>query len=128
MPVDELSKFEKELRTMPTWKQAIPIIVEYLRSLNTPKSRIFGQYNSKKGTKRNQYVPKCSYPSLSGLGGGAIVMLLKKYTPDICIVNGSIGIVKEIFYKTKDGPWNRNNLPAHVLIDFPAIKIPRNNK
>eukprot|EP00957_Ditylum_brightwellii_P095361 7264112-Ditylum_brightwellii.AAC.1 len=46
MPADYLSKFEKVLHIMPTWKQAIPIIVEYLRLLNTPIARIFGQYNS----------------------------------------------------------------------------------
>eukprot|EP00957_Ditylum_brightwellii_P129173 9852385-Ditylum_brightwellii.AAC.1 len=71
MPDDELYTFEKELHIMPTWKQAIPIIVEYLRSLSTPIARIFGQYNSKKGTKRNHCVSECSCPSLSGLGVGA---------------------------------------------------------
>ena len=128
MPDDELRTFEKALHIMPTWKQAIPIVVEYLRSLNTPIARIFAQYSSKKGTKRNHCVSECSYPSLSGLGVGASVMLLKNYIPDVFIVNGSIGIVKKIVYKSKEGPRNRNNLPAYVLVDFPATKIPRNDK
>eukprot|EP00957_Ditylum_brightwellii_P019453 1467620-Ditylum_brightwellii.AAC.1 len=104
MPDDELRAFEKVLHIMPTWKQALPIIVEYLRSLSTPIVRIFGQYNSKKGTKRNYCVSECSYPSLSDLGVGAAVMLLKKYIPDICIVNGSIGTVKKFVYRSKEGP------------------------
>eukprot|EP00957_Ditylum_brightwellii_P115693 8824546-Ditylum_brightwellii.AAC.1 len=77
MPVDDFSKFENALHIMPTWKQVILITVEYIRSMNTPIAIIFGQYNSKKGTKRNHCVAKCSYSSLSGVGVGAVVMLLK---------------------------------------------------
>eukprot|EP00957_Ditylum_brightwellii_P061683 4680747-Ditylum_brightwellii.AAC.1 len=102
MPDDELRTFEKALHIIPTWKQAIPIIVEYLRSLSTLIARIFGQYNSKKGTKRNHCVSECSYHSLSGLGVGAAVMLFKNCIPDICIVNGSISTVKKIVYKSKE--------------------------
>eukprot|EP00957_Ditylum_brightwellii_P170828 13002228-Ditylum_brightwellii.AAC.1 len=128
MPDDELCTFEKVLHIMLTWKQAIPIIVEYLRFLSTPIARMFGQYNSKQGTKRNHCVSECSYPSFSGLGVGAAVMILKNYIPDICIINCSIGTVKKIVYTPKEGPQNRNNLPAYVLIDFPTTKIPRNDK
>eukprot|EP00957_Ditylum_brightwellii_P024870 1880583-Ditylum_brightwellii.AAC.1 len=113
MPDDELHTFEKALHIMPTWKQAIPITVEYLRLLSTAIARIIGQYDSKKGTTRDHCVSECSYPSLSGLGVGATVMLTKNYIPDACIVNGSIGTVKKIVYKSKEGPWNRNNLPAY---------------
>eukprot|EP00957_Ditylum_brightwellii_P209931 15364363-Ditylum_brightwellii.AAC.1 len=107
MPADKFSKFDKVLHVMPTWKQAISIIVEYLRSLNAPIARIFRQYNSKKGTKRNCCVSECFFPSFSGLGVGAIVMPLKKCIPELSIVSASIGIVKKIVYKRKDGPQNR---------------------
>eukprot|EP00957_Ditylum_brightwellii_P094788 7218071-Ditylum_brightwellii.AAC.1 len=56
MPADELRTFEKVLHIMPTWKQAIPILVEYLRLLSTPLARNFVKYNSKKGMKRNHCV------------------------------------------------------------------------
>eukprot|EP00957_Ditylum_brightwellii_P025522 1929427-Ditylum_brightwellii.AAC.1 len=101
IPDDKSHTFEKALHIMPTWKHAIPIIVEYLRLLSTPITRILGQHNSKKGMQRNHCVSECSYPSLSGLGVGAAVMLLKNDILDICIVNSSIGIVKKIVYKSK---------------------------
>eukprot|EP00957_Ditylum_brightwellii_P019920 1502972-Ditylum_brightwellii.AAC.1 len=41
-----VSKFEEALHIMPTWKQGIPIAVEYLMSLSTPIARIFEQYSS----------------------------------------------------------------------------------
>ena len=39
-------------------------------------------------------------------------------------MNGSIGIVKEIVYENKEGPANRNNLPAYVFVEFSECEIP----
>eukprot|EP00957_Ditylum_brightwellii_P080561 6127929-Ditylum_brightwellii.AAC.1 len=86
MPDDELHTFEKVLHIMPTRIQAIPIIVEYLKLLSTLIARILEQCNSEKGMERNCCVSECSYPSLSGLGVRAAVMLLKNYIPDIYII------------------------------------------
>eukprot|EP00957_Ditylum_brightwellii_P039473 2986114-Ditylum_brightwellii.AAC.1 len=60
MTADGVSRFEKVFHIIPTWKQAIPVIVEYLTPLNTPIATIFRQNNSKKGTKRNHCVSECS--------------------------------------------------------------------
>eukprot|EP00957_Ditylum_brightwellii_P113450 8649764-Ditylum_brightwellii.AAC.1 len=45
----------------------------------------------KHGPGENYCVKECSDPALSGLGVGAVVMLLKNYMPELSIVNGSIG-------------------------------------
>eukprot|EP00957_Ditylum_brightwellii_P168862 12852957-Ditylum_brightwellii.AAC.1 len=51
-----------------------------------------------KVTGKNHCVKVRSYPINSGIGVGAVVMLLKNYVAELGIVNGCIDTVKNIVY------------------------------
>jgi len=45
---------------------------------------------------------------------------------DYKIVNGAIGIVRDIVYKEFDGPHHpMGELPAYIVVEFPHSCIPR---
>ena len=49
---------------------------------------------------------------------GAIVMLLRNFIVEYKLMNVSIGIMKEIVYENKEGPADRDSLPAYVIVEF----------
>lgn len=128
MSHDEQRNFVNALHIMPTWKQAIPITVEYLSKLNTPIAKIITKYSTKMTTGSNHAIKECSYPRISGLGVGAIVMLLKNYIAELGLMNGAVGTVQAIVYKNKEGPREKGALPAYVVVDFPSCTIPNEKK
>ena len=125
MPLKEQQSFDHALHIVSTWKQAIPITGEYLRSLNTSITKIVAQYSAKQRIGKIYCVKECWYPALSWLGVGVVMLLLKKYIPALCIVNGSIGITKNV-YKSKEIPqietlflhikWLTFHLPTFQVI------------
>ena len=50
-------------------------------------------------------------------------MLLINFIVELKIMNGSIGEVKEIVYKTSDGLADVNALPSCLIIKFPNSKL-----
>ena len=64
----------------------------------------------------NHCVKECNFPKLTAFSVGCKVMLLKNSPSEYKLVNGSIGIVKEIIYKHKDGP-------RHIPYELPACVI-----
>ena len=113
---------------MPTWKQTVPITVQYLKELNVPIAKVVAKFSTKKANAKNHFVKECSYPIISGIGVGAVVILLKNYVAELGIVNGCIGTVKEVVYRNRDGPRQPGSLPAYIIIDFPSIDIPEEKK
>eukprot|EP00957_Ditylum_brightwellii_P103398 7878987-Ditylum_brightwellii.AAC.1 len=75
---------------MPTWKQTVPITVQYLKELNAPIAKVVAKFSTKKVTGKNHCVKECSYSIISGIGVGAVVMLLKNYVAELGIMNGCI--------------------------------------
>ena len=57
-----------------------------------------------------------------------MVMLLRNFVVEHHIMNGSIGIVREIVYKEANGPANSSQLPAYVVVDFPNSTVPEAEK
>ena len=49
---------------------------------------------------------------------GAIMMLMRNFVVEYKLMNGSIGIVKEIVYENKEGTADKDSLPAYVIIEF----------
>eukprot|EP00957_Ditylum_brightwellii_P125967 9603724-Ditylum_brightwellii.AAC.1 len=113
---------------MPTWKQTVPITVQYLKQFNVPIAKVVAKLSTKKVTGKNHCFKECSYPILSGIDVGAVVMLLKKYVAELAIVNGCVGTVNKVVYRNRDGPRESAALPAYIIINFPPIDIPEEKK
>ena len=76
---NEIQSFNNPLNTMHTCKQIIPITFDYLGSLKTPIDKVAINYSTTKITEKNPCMKECSYLSLSGLGIGSLLMLMKNY-------------------------------------------------
>ena len=55
-------------------------------------------------------------------------MLLHNFIVEYKIINGSIGVVRDIVYKDHSGPNNEEALPEYVIVDFPESTIPEEEK
>ena len=55
-------------------------------------------------------------------------MLLKNCAVEEYLMNGSIGVVKEIVYENSIGPTSSINLPAYIIVDFPKCTVPEVRK
>ena len=71
---------------------------------------------------------ECSLPARQALCIGAKVMLLHNFIVEYKIINGSIGVVRDIVYKDHSGPNNEEALPEYVIVDFPESTIPEEEK
>eukprot|EP00957_Ditylum_brightwellii_P051556 3909763-Ditylum_brightwellii.AAC.1 len=96
---------------MPTWKHTVPITIQNLKELNVPIAKVVVKFSTKKVTGKNHCVEECSYPIISDIGVGAVVMLLKNYVAALGIVNGYIGTVKKVVYRNRDGRREPGSLP-----------------
>ena len=67
----------------------------------------------------NHCLKECNFPKLTVLNVGCKVMLLINELKEYKLINGSIGIVKEILFEHKDGPKHiPYKLPACVIVEF----------
>ena len=58
---------------------------------------------------------------------GASVMLLRNFIVELNLMNGAVGVVKDIVYKDEDGP-RKCHIPAYVVVDFPKCTILSENR
>ena len=124
LPPAEMEEFMKEaLYIMPTWKATVPIIKECLLDLKTDVCRIDADL---KPGNRSHIRDDISLPLLNALAEKAKVMLLVNYVVESGMFNGGVGTVIEIVYAEPDGPRNRANKPAYVVVDFPLSTVPAN--
>ena len=52
-------------------------------------------------------------------------MLLRNFVVEYKLMNGCVGVVKQIVYKTNNGLANEDDFPAYVIVDFPSCTIPQ---
>ena len=67
-----------------------------------------------------------SYPSVSALCIGAIVMLLKNFVVEENLMNGSMGTIIDIVYDDARGIKLIGALPLYVVVDFPESTLSLN--
>eukprot|EP00957_Ditylum_brightwellii_P085322 6489827-Ditylum_brightwellii.AAC.1 len=85
---EEKDKFKEALHIVPTWKQTVPITVQYLKQLRVPFAKVIAKLSTKKVTGNNYCIKEYSYPILSSIDVEYVVMLLKNYVAELAIVNG----------------------------------------
>ena len=83
---------------------------KYLTRLQKPVDKLKGNYSSCRDGDINHCVKESSLSVRQALCMGAKVMLLTNFIVELKVMNGSIGEVKKIMYKTSDGPANNNTL------------------
>ena len=131
---DEKERFKKEsLHLVPTWKAASRITFDYLQNdLNAPIAKFTADYSSIRSDGKNCCVKEVSYPNQSALCKDAKVMLLKNFLVEAGLMNGAVGTVYDICYKTELGPYAQgegvDNKIQYVIVDFPDSTIPESDK
>ena len=72
--------FERDsIYVMPTWDMIRSVALEYLKSLDGLYTVIKPVYSSYSRSKRNHYINEVSYPAISAICVGAVVMLFEKF-------------------------------------------------
>ena len=116
----EKSIFDEAIGLVTQWKHNIDPTIDYLKMLGTLVLKIISQCTTfllNKGG--NHCIKECNFIKLIALNVGCKVMLLKNSPFKYKRVNGSIGIVKEIIFKDRNGSRHiPYELPVCVIIEF----------
>ena len=99
------------------------IALKYLQTFPSPYAIIKPYYDSSSRSNKNHCISELSYPELSALCVGSIVMLLKKYIVEEKLMNRSIGTVTEIVYDDPRGPNIQGSLPLYIVVNFPESTL-----
>ena len=115
------------IHLVPRWNMSHTIVYEYLSSFNTPLAKVRAKLTCPRNNGINHCVKESSMPILNAFCIDCHVMLVRNFiVDDYKIMNGAIGIVKDIVYKESDGPHHTDGeLPASVIVDFPQTCIPQ---
>ena len=129
-PEERADFVENALFVMPTWQRSVPITRQYLIDLGQPVARVDNVYEHPPN-RRNHAVDEINLPARTALAVNAKVMLLCNFIMELKLMNGSVGVVKEIVYRSPEGPRGPNGPkthPAYVIVDFPDFVIPEEQK
>ena len=81
--------------------------------------------NTCKSDEKNCCIRECNFPLRSLLCVGAKVMLLVNYIVEYKLLNGSVGVVKELCFSNPEGDKKgREDSMMYVVVDFPESTIP----
>ena len=112
--------FNEAIHLITQWKHSIDPTIKYLNMLRTPVAKNIPQYSTFTSSKgANHCLKESNFPKLTALNVGCKVMLLINELKEYKVINGSIGIVREIILEHKDGPRHiPYELPAYVIVGF----------
>ena len=128
MTPDDKATFKGALHLVPIWDQAHKIVFDYLQNnLTAPVAKFNATFTSCRSDGKNCCLKESSLPTRSALCVGAKVMLLTNYVVEQKIMNGSVGTIKKLCYKTKEGP-NGDCEGAYAIVEFPYSNIPEDDK
>jgi hypothetical protein len=130
MSPDDRKTFERDaLHLVPTWKQANAINIKYLQEeLDTPIARYLAQLSTSRGDGKNCCISESNFPLRLLLCTGAKVMLLYNFIVEYKLMNGSVGIVRDMCFKFPQGDQNSDDGTKYVVVEFPDSTIPENKK
>ena len=96
--------FNEAIHLVTQWKHSIDPTIKYLNMLRTPVAKIIPQYSTFMTSKgANNCLKESNFPKLTALNVGCKVMLLINEITEYKLINGFIGIVREIIFEHKDG-------------------------
>ena len=99
------------------------VTLKYLKTFPGPYAIIKPNYDSCSRSNKNHCISELSYPALSALCIGSVVMLLKHYIVEEKLMNGFIDTVIDIIYDDPRGPNIQGSLPLYVIVDFPESTL-----
>ena len=100
----ERSTFKNAIHLVPTWQQTHAIVFKYLmEEFRAPIVKVISMYGTIRISGKNHCVKDSSYPKRSAFFVGAVVMLLKNFHVEWKIMNGAIGIIRDIVFENSNG-------------------------
>lgn len=114
----EKKKFDNALNLVTQWKEAHSIVFDYLQNtLTEPIAKMIADLQTTKSNGKNCLVKESSYPLKNAMCVNSIVMLLTNELVEMGLLNGSIGIVKDICYQTNDS-MGQKKADFYVVVEF----------
>ena len=112
--------FNEDIHLVTQWKYIIDPNIKYLNMLRIPVVKNIPQYSTFITSKgANHCLKEFNFPKITALNVGCKFMLLINEIKEYKLVNGSIGIVKEMIFEHRDGlrhiPYE---LAVCVIIDL----------
>lgn len=114
------------MHLVPTWKGANAINLEYIKNnLNAPIARYEAQMNTCKSIGKKRCISECNFPLCSILCVGAKVMLLENFIVEFKLMNGSVGVIRDLCFSNPEGTPDDK---MYVVVDFPDSTVPEEQK
>ena len=100
MSPEKSAEFKDALHICPTWKVANKICYEYLdHDLNEPIAIVRADLGGSNARSQNCCADGSCLPVVTPICKGAMVMLLMNRVVEENLMNGSVGVVRDICYK-----------------------------
>ena len=128
LPAEEKVQFQRDaIHLVPRWKLANEIVYNYINDhpSEKPVALIKAQYQTGRDNGVNCMLKECGFKGTEVLCIGAKVMILHNFCVEHKIMNGSIGTVIDIRFRSKEGPSDDNG-GAYCIVDIPLSTIPAN--
>jgi hypothetical protein len=86
------------------------------------------QLSTSRGDGKNCCISESNFPLRLLLCIGAKVMLLYNFIVEYKLMNGSVGIVRDMCFKFPQGDQNSDDETKYVVVEFPDSSIPEDKK
>ena len=117
---EDREEFKDALQLVPTWTIAHQVNVDCIKNdLHEPIARLQAELKSMKSNGKNCCVSESNLPLRNLLCVRTIVILLRNFVVEENVMNGSVGIVRELCFKNPEGDANPD--PS----DYTVEELPR---
>ena len=123
LPPAERDKFRGALHLVPTWKQGDGILFNYLQNeMTEPLAFMFAHFQTIKQNQKNCLTRESRFPKKQAMCVGSLVMLLHNFHVSAGLMNGALGIVRDIHYEDP-GAMGRKDAKFYVIVEFPECTL-----
>jgi hypothetical protein len=123
LPDYDQAMFRHVIHLVPQWKMGDPVLYNYLQNVMTdPLAFVYADYHTTKSSGRNCLLAESSWPKKQAFCLGAMVMLLHNFHVDVGLMNGAIGIIRDIHYKDPLA-MGKTESQFYVVVEFPQSTL-----
>ena len=129
LPPEERQAWRADtLHLVSTWREAHEHNFNYLNNdLDAPIALFKAKFESNSRGSKNCCVKETSLPARNALCVGATVMLLMNFIVEVGLMNGAVGIIRDIRYCSKEGPNSKEeqcHLSHYLVVEIPDSTLP----
>ena len=123
MPPEQRNEFRGAVHLVPTWKQGDGVLYHYLQhEMDEPLAFMYAHFQTSKQNNKNCLQRESNFPKKQAICVGCTVMLLHNFLVSAGLMNGALGIVKDIHYEDPCAT-GRKDAKFYVVVDFPLCTL-----